>query len=531
VNDPVTVYLHHTDRDGLDWSGVPAISGDTLYMRDDGGNSYAVTIGSVTNTVPGPTGYSTIVGTLTSATGTPPKKAAVQVSVAQQAAAGPPGPAGPQGPKGDTGATGATGPAGPGVAAGGTTGQVLAKTSATDYATAWTTPPTTLPPSGPAGGDLAGSSYPAPTIAPGAVSNAKLASGIDAAKITTGTLPTAQLPPQALLWTAAGATLTPTDATKTVAVPGGAAGAGVATVLLGSNTGKAHVQSSNLTAAPWLALATNRDAVTNAQDDATKPSWQFTVNSLADNAGILRQPAGGSAAALWTLDNTGLLTLPGSIVAPDVSALLLGTFTSRLRVMAPNFDFGGITYNSKHNGTAWVRDDATKPGWRVVLRSGADSIAFEHADTADVQATLFTVGSAGNLTITGPTATKASGTTWANPSDPRLKRDVTPYSTGLAAILALHPIAFFYNGKGGTTDDGRQCYGYDASAVQQALPECVSVRRGKLDERDDEDTDILTLDTSNFTLALINAVKELAARVAALEARVTGAPAPEGSAA
>lgn len=56
------------------------------------------------------------------------------------------GPAGPQGP---TGATGATGPAGTngtngtngvGVPAGGTTGQVLTKTSATDYATAWQTP-------------------------------------------------------------------------------------------------------------------------------------------------------------------------------------------------------------------------------------------------------------------------------------------------------------------------------------------------------------------------------------------------------
>jgi hypothetical protein len=67
------------------------------------------------------------------------------------------GPTGPQGLKGDTGATGATGatgstgaqgpqgvtgstgPAGPGVPVGGTTGQALVKTSATDYATNWAT--------------------------------------------------------------------------------------------------------------------------------------------------------------------------------------------------------------------------------------------------------------------------------------------------------------------------------------------------------------------------------------------------------
>lgn len=54
---------------------------------------------------------------------------------------GPEGPAGPQGPAGAAGAPGPTGPAGPGVAAGGTTGQVLGKASAVDYATQWIDPP------------------------------------------------------------------------------------------------------------------------------------------------------------------------------------------------------------------------------------------------------------------------------------------------------------------------------------------------------------------------------------------------------
>jgi hypothetical protein len=48
---------------------------------------------------------------------------------------GEPGPIGPQGP------TGPTGPAGPGVAAGGSTGQLLSKINNTDYNTQWTNPP------------------------------------------------------------------------------------------------------------------------------------------------------------------------------------------------------------------------------------------------------------------------------------------------------------------------------------------------------------------------------------------------------
>lgn len=49
---------------------------------------------------------------------------------------GEPGPQGPQGPKGDTGPQG---PAGEGVPTGGTAGQVLVKSSSTNYATTWKT--------------------------------------------------------------------------------------------------------------------------------------------------------------------------------------------------------------------------------------------------------------------------------------------------------------------------------------------------------------------------------------------------------
>ena len=52
----------------------------------------------------------------------------------------PRGKTGPQGPQGANGKTGPQGPAGPGVAAGGTTGQVLAKKSNTNYDTEWINP-------------------------------------------------------------------------------------------------------------------------------------------------------------------------------------------------------------------------------------------------------------------------------------------------------------------------------------------------------------------------------------------------------
>lgn len=67
---------------------------------------------------------------------------ASKMDPAAAGAPGPAGPAGPTGPTGPTGPAGATGATGPGVAAGGTTGQILSKTSSADYATGWIDAPT-----------------------------------------------------------------------------------------------------------------------------------------------------------------------------------------------------------------------------------------------------------------------------------------------------------------------------------------------------------------------------------------------------
>jgi len=81
---------------------------------------------------------------------TPWQQIAAKGDTGPQGPTGATGATGPQGPAGATGATGPQGPAGPtgatgaGVAVGGTTGQILTKMSATDFATNWADPAVTL---------------------------------------------------------------------------------------------------------------------------------------------------------------------------------------------------------------------------------------------------------------------------------------------------------------------------------------------------------------------------------------------------
>jgi len=115
----------------------------------------------------------------------------------------------------------------------------------------------------------------------------------------------------------------------------------------------------------------------------------------------------------------------------------------------------------------------------------------------------------------------------ANVSDQRTKRNVTPYTRGLADISQLNPVSFFYNGMGGTVDDGVQKQGLIAQDAQPFVPEAVYPTHSFMSEHPDHAglpqvrlANQLSLDPARLTYALINCIKELLARVESLEARV-----------
>jgi hypothetical protein len=114
-------------------------------------------------------------------------------------------------------------------------------------------------------------------------------------------------------------------------------------------------------------------------------------------------------------------------------------------------------------------------------------------------------------------ATNYFGTTWTNVSDSRTKKDVTPYTLGTAALKQLTPVDYAYNGEYGSPDKGTIQTGLIAQEVLTTPLESMVGTYVYTDPQTGQQTTLYNLNTNQLVFALINAVKELDARVKALE--------------
>jgi hypothetical protein len=125
--------------------------------------------------------------------------------------------------------------------------------------------------------------------------------------------------------------------------------------------------------------------------------------------------------------------------------------------------------------------------------------------------------SAGDLTIRGSNATKASGTAWINPSDLRLKTNVGEYSKGLNEVLNIHPKTWYFN-KASGFDQTKKHLSPIAQELKEIMPEMVTTYKGKLNGKEAE---LLQVDASDMTWLLVKAIQEQQAIIESLKARIT----------
>jgi hypothetical protein len=169
------------------------------------------------------------------------------------------------------------------------------------------------------------------------------------------------------------------------------------------------------------------------------------------------------------------------------------------------------------------RSESTALSWQIMqLETG--NLQFRRLDSGPTMMFSGNGVGCGNIVPThvlhmgADDAFKAT-TLWSVPSDSRLKTVIDDFTDGASVLKALPQAKrFTWNGKGGTVDDGLVHYGRIAQDVQPVAPYLIREYEDKLEPDDQAPTTLLSANDSPLIEVLINAVKELIARVEALEA-------------
>ena len=122
------------------------------------------------------------------------------------------------------------------------------------------------------------------------------------------------------------------------------------------------------------------------------------------------------------------------------------------------------------------------------------------------------------LKLSSDSAQKPNGGMWTGTSDLRVKQNISPYAKGLAEILLVDTVNFEYNGLA-NTETGIEYVGIIAQDIKDIFPETISTYETKLNQEDEEKTELYSFDASPLTFALINAVKQLSAEIELLKSK------------
>jgi hypothetical protein len=237
---------------------------------------------------------------------------------------------------------------------------------------------------------------------------------------------------------------------------------------------------------------------------------------------------GGTANGVAYLNGSKVLTT-GSALAFNGSKLGIGvtSFDVPLQVQAitgglsmrlngrasPNDGYSDIAFYNNANTTQHAGIGAANSG--LFLATALASPIIFYINNADVGR----FDSSGGFIVVGSTAQKATGTTWSNPSDQRLKDNIRDYAKGTAELMQVRVREWEYNGKGGTTE-GTKGLGVVADEVMTVLPDTVENYDAKLNADDEETTAIKKFDATEITWLLVKTVQEQQALITQLQADV-----------
>jgi len=251
------------------------------------------------------------------------------------------------------------------------------------------------------------------------------------------------------------------------------------------------------------------------------PAWSSSVATTS----------GGTGLTTFTAANNAIYSTSATALTAGTLPILAGgtgsTTTAGARTALGLGTADNVTFNKLDAATGSGNGvEVGNAAFREVSGSGflnfTASTSIFGNDTSvshSVNAQTVWTSTPTNFTINSsifPITTNA----WAAPSDQRVKKDIADYSVGLDAIKSLRTVSYKYNGSLGTPNDETPRIGLLAQEVMQTPLSTIVRNLEHTDAQSGEVTTMYGLQTEGIIFALINAVKELDARVKALEAGV-----------
>ena len=285
-------------------------------------------------------------------------------------------------------------------------------------------------------------------------------------------------------------------------------------------------------------------------DPLTAPGPQLTINASATVGGAQIKLTGDGGATSKTIrvsnnqftvvnnaGNTALLTLDD---AGNFGTT--GTWSSTGAIYPSSPITGATFYLNADASSNVIVFQSSRADYFGYSRSNGILSYHAQSGNGDYKTSFDTVG---NFYVSSLGAYKTSGGMWLDPlSDRRAKQVLGAYEHGLAEIMALKPIRYRVTDSYGghvapllpgvdtraedfemppplcdmraDIEAGTEFIGFIAQDVEGVMPEMVGRTTGLIDGETVDD--LRTLDTTPLIFALVNAVQELAVRVAGLGA-------------
>ena len=202
----------------------------------------------------------------------------------------------------------------------------------------------------------------------------------------------------------------------------------------------------------------------------------------------------------------------GAAVRARINEVIAALASANAGASAPGTTVAGMLWlDTSASPPVLRRRNATNTGWEALLDAGGNLAGLANTAVARMNLGLGSMATKSAADYDAAIATKAalSGATFTgvvtapnfvSSSDARLKSEVETISDALALVASLRGVRF--------SMDGTRQIGVIAQEVAPVLPEVV---------RADAETGQLSVAYGNIVGLLIEAVKELAARVAVLE--------------